>query len=283
MELQYPKVISSVPIVVISSNKNTHTSGGEISTQIEINNTIDVATNSLAIEVTSLSKTFGTLYALKNVNLRVKRGEFITIFGPNGAGKTTLIRILSTITPASSGEISIGGFSLTKESEKIRRQIGVIAHQTFLYEELTAEENLRFYGKLYDVENLTAKIETIISEVGLELRRNDRVRTFSRGMQQRLSIARAMLHDPSLLFLDEPYTGLDQHAAEMLSGWLNRLRNSQRTTLMVTHDLERGIDMADRVAILNKGEIVYNRDRATLDSQSFRKTYYELVAKSNLT
>lgn len=215
------------------------------------------------------------------MNLKVKQGESITIFGPNGAGKTTLIKILSTITRASSGEISIGGFSLAKESDKIRRQIGLIAHQTFLYEGLTAEENLRFYGKLYDVENLTSKIEKIISEVGLEFRRDDRVSTFSRGMTQRLAIARAMLHDPSLLFLDEPYTGLDQHAAEMLSGWLNRLRSSQRTILMVTHDLERGLDMADRVAILSRGEIVFDGDHSTIDSQSFRKIYYSLVAKTS--
>lgn len=233
--------------------------------------------NSPVIEVEGLTKTFGSLYALKNVNLNVNKGEFLTIFGPNGAGKTTLIRILSTLTKASSGKISIGGFSLIKEPEKIRRQIGVIAHQTFLYEELTAEENLRFYGKLYDVDNLTSKIESIISEVGLEFRRKDRVRTFSRGMQQRLSIARAMIHDPSLLLLDEPYTGLDQHASEMLSGWLNRLRSSLRTTLLVTHDLERGIDMADRVAILNNGQIVFDKDRKTIDLQSFRDTYYEIV------
>ncbi|MFQ5751709.1 MAG: heme ABC exporter ATP-binding protein CcmA [bacterium] len=234
-----------------------------------------------AIEVKGLTKTFGSQHALKNVSFQLKKGQFLTIFGPNGAGKTTLIRILSTITKASSGTITIGGFSLAKDPEKIRRQIGVIAHQTFLYEELTAEENLRFYGKLYDVKNLDAKIASIISEVGLELRRSDRVRTFSRGMQQRLSIARAMLHEPSFLLLDEPYTGLDQHASEMLSGWLNRLRNSQRTTIMVTHDLERGIDMADRVDILNNGKIVFEQDRSQIELKSFRQTYNSLIEKDH--
>lgn len=213
------------------------------------------------------------------MNLKVKQGEFVTIFGPNGAGKTTLIKILSTITRASSGEISIGGFSLEKEPERIRRQIGVMGHQTFLYEELTAEENLRFYGKLYDVGNIDVKIAKTISEVGLELRRKDRVRTFSRGMQQRLSIARAMLHDPAVLLLDEPYTGLDQHASEMLSGWLKALRSKQRTILMVTHDLEQGIDLADRVAIINKGQIVFEEERSAIDPQKFRETYFNYVAK----
>lgn len=230
------------------------------------------------IEVKSLTKTFGNLYALKEVHLNLGKGEFLTIFGPNGAGKTTLIRILSTITKATSGEITIGGVSLKKTPEQIRRQIGVIAHQTFLYDDLTAEENLRFYGKLYDVKNLDAKIAAIISEVGLDLRRRDRVRTFSRGMQQRLSIARAMIHDPEFLFLDEPYTGLDQHASEMLTGWLKRVRNSQRTTLMVTHDLERGLDMADQVAILNRGKIVFHERRAAIDPKNFRSRYYKLVA-----
>lgn len=229
------------------------------------------------IKVHGLTKVFGSNYALRGIDFVVNKGEFLTIFGPNGAGKTTLIRILSTITKASSGDVSIGGFSLAKEPEKIRSQIGVIAHQTFLYEDLTAEENLRFYGKLYDVPDLNAKIENIISEVGLQLRRKDRVRTFSRGMQQRLSIARAMLHDPSLLLLDEPYTGLDQHASEMLSGWLKRLSSSERTTLMVTHDLERGIDMADRVAILSSGRLVFEKQKSEIDPQTFRQTYYDLV------
>ncbi len=237
--------------------------------------------NKSAIEVKDLSKSFGYQHALKNVSFELNKGQFLTIFGPNGAGKTTLIRILSTITKASSGNVYLGGFSLQKESEKIRRQIGVIAHQTFLYEELTAEENLRFYGKLYDVKDLPDKIEYIISEVGLGLRRKDRVRTFSRGMQQRLSIARAMLHDPAFLFLDEPYTGLDQHASEMLSGWLNRLRSDQRTTIMVTHDLERGLDMADHVSILTKGKIVFEQERKTIQHKQFKKTYYELVSNSS--
>ncbi|RMF57718.1 MAG: ATP-binding cassette domain-containing protein, partial [Calditrichaeota bacterium] len=153
----------------------------------------------------------------------------------------------------------------------------------FLYEELTAEENLRFYGKLYDVPDLPQKLERIISDVGLGLRRRDRVRTFSRGMQQRLSIARALLHDPGLLLLDEPYTGLDQHASEMLSGWLKQLHDRRRTIVMVTHDLERGIDLATRVAILAAGKLVFDQPRSQVDPLHFRQTYYELVAQNSRT
>ena len=236
-------------------------------------------TQSTVIAVTGLTKTFGNLYALRNLSFSLHKGEFLTIFGPNGAGKTTLIRILSTITKASSGEIKIADLSFEDDSEKIRRQIGVIAHQTFLYENLTAEENLRFYGKLYDVKNLSRKIETILSEVGLELRKRDFVRTFSRGMQQRLAIARAMLHEPSILLLDEPYTGLDQHASGMLTNWLNRLRSSEQTILMVTHDLEQGMELADRIAILVEGQLVFNQEQRGVDVKKFRQTYYDLVEK----
>ncbi len=236
-------------------------------------------TQSTVIAVTGLTKTFGNLYALRNLSFSLNKGEFLTIFGPNGAGKTTLIRILSTITKASSGEIKIADLPFEDDSEKIRRQIGVIAHQTFLYENLTAEENLRFYGKLYDVENLSKKIDTILSEVGLELRKKYFVRTFSRGMQQRLAIARAMLHEPSILLLDEPYTGLDQHASGMLTNWLNRLRSSEQTILMVTHDLEQGMELADRIAILVNGQLVFNQEQREINVKKFRQTYYDLVEK----
>lgn len=233
-----------------------------------------------AIAIQNLSKTFGNLYALRKVSLDLNQGDFLTIFGPNGAGKTTLIRILSTITSLTAGDVTIAGFALSKQPEPIRNRIGVIAHQTFLYEELTAQENLRFYGKLYQVQNLDSRIESMLNDVGLQARKHDPVRTFSRGMQQRLSIARAMLHDPEILLLDEPYTGLDQHAAEMLTGWLKRLRSSHRTTLMVTHDLERGIDLADRIAILHDGRLVFEEVRSAIDPATFRQTYYDFVENS---
>ena len=234
-----------------------------------------------AVSTHRLSKTFGAQYALRNVDLEVQAGEFVAIFGPNGAGKTTLIRILSTLTKATSGEVVIEGHPLNKDSGKIRCKIGVIGHQTFLYENLTAEENLKFYARLYRVKKANDRITQLLRDVGLETRRKDQVRTFSRGMQQRLSIARSLLHDPSLLLLDEPYTGLDQHASKMLTSWLTRLRERRQTTLMVTHDLERGVDLADRIAILVRGKVVFNDLRANVDRSAFRQVYYDLVEKHN--
>ncbi|MCG8604928.1 heme ABC exporter ATP-binding protein CcmA [bacterium] len=242
----------------------------------EINKEVELET--AAIKVTGLNKTFGNLHALRDISFELAKGEFLAVFGPNGAGKTTLIRILSTLMKPSSGKVTVCGVSVEEEPQKLRSQIGVIAHQTFLYEELTAEENLTFYGRLYQVADLSSKIEDTIREVGLEWRRHDQVRTFSRGMQQRLSIARAMLHDPTVLLLDEPYTGLDQHGSEMLSGWLRALKNGERTTIMVTHDLRTGLDLADRVTILNRGRIALEQPSGGLKLNAFRNTYNQLIA-----
>jgi len=230
-----------------------------------------------AVHVEELSKSFGHLFALKKVSLAVPSGQFLTIFGPNGAGKSTLIRILSTLSKASSGRISILGAQPGEESESIRGQIGVIGHQTFLYEELTAIENLRFYGQLYGVSGLEARIQESLEEVGLQVRGGSRVRTFSRGMQQRLAIARAMLHQPSILLLDEPYTGLDQHATRVLTDWLAKLRQENRTTLMVTHNIDRGVELADRIVVMKSGRVIYDQPADGIEANAFKQTYYDLV------
>ncbi len=237
------------------------------------------ATPAVAIEVQGLIKSFGTFYALRGVSLRVHAGECLTIFGPNGAGKTTFLRILSALSRPTSGEISILGLSLKEKSSVIQRQLGVIGHQTFLYDDLTAAENLLFYARLYDVPSPRPRLEQLLAEVGLERRAHDRVRSFSRGMQQRLAIARAMLHDPGILFLDEPYTGLDQHAAMMLTNWLQKLRNERRTILLVTHDLSQGLAMADRVAVFLQGRIIWEESAARVAAENFHQTYFDLIAR----
>ncbi|MDZ7292611.1 MAG: heme ABC exporter ATP-binding protein CcmA [candidate division KSB1 bacterium] len=233
-----------------------------------------------AIRVNNLVKTFGAFYALRGISLEVATGECLTIFGPNGAGKTTFLRILSAISRPTSGQILINGQPLREASFAFRRQLGMIAHQSFLYDDLTAEENLRFYARLYDVPNSSTRIQEVLTEVGLQERVKDRVRTFSRGMQQRLAIARAMLHNPSLLFLDEPYTGLDQHAASMLTSWLSKLRTEHRTILLVTHDLEQGLALADRVVIFLRGKVGWESPARTIDEQTLRRLYFDLVAGS---
>jgi len=226
-----------------------------------------------AIEVERLVKSYGDFNALRGVDLKVKWGEGLAIFGPNGAGKTTLIKILSTIAKASSGRVSVGGFDLRGDSVKARRQIGVVTHQTLLYDELSTYENLRFYGKMYDVPHLADRIRELLAQVDLESRRDDPVRTLSRGMQQRAAIARALLHDPPILLLDEPGTGLDQRANEMLINIVSSMCNGRRTVVMTTHSLEQGLAFCSRVLILARGNVAYE-ESGKLDISTLREVYH---------
>ena len=225
------------------------------------------------IEVKSLVKSFGPTTALRGVNLSVPDGQFVTLVGPNGAGKTTMLRILATLSRPTSGTVEIGGHELPKGAGKARRSIGLVSHQTLLYGDLSAQENLRFYGRMYDVADLDARITQVLEMVGLAHRRRDPVRTFSRGMQQRLAIARAVLHRPSLMLLDEPYTGLDQDAAARLEAVMSSVGTEGRTVVMTTHDLERGLAVADRVVILAKGRVVFEANRDELDTAAFKEAY----------
>lgn len=229
------------------------------------------------IAVRKLSKRFGPKWALRDVDLDLEQGEFLTLFGPNGAGKTTLIRILATLSRPSSGTVEIAGVPVRHAATALRRQIGLVSHQPLLYPDLSAEENLRFFGRMYDVPHLNARIDEVLAMVGLASRRHDVVRTFSRGMQQRLSIGRAILHDPQIMLLDEPFTGLDPEAAERLAGVFQALVREARTVLMTTHDLERGLALCDQVAILARGQVVYQARREELDFGSFQTVYRQHV------
>jgi heme ABC exporter ATP-binding subunit CcmA len=231
-----------------------------------------------AIEVQGLTKSFGNHLALKGVDLRVREGEFLTVFGPNGSGKTTLIKVLATLTKPSSGSVRVAGFDLRDSPVQIRRKIGVVSHQIFLYDDLTAFENLKFYGRMYDISDLEARIEEVVARVGLTSRLHHKVCILSRGMQQRFSIARAMLHRPSIMFLDEPETGLDQHATAGLRKGLDALSTEGGTVIMTTHRLEYGLEMGDRVAILAGGRIVYDESRESLDVKSLRQSYDRLTS-----
>ena len=201
---------------------------------------------------------------MKNINLKIEQGEFLTIFGPNGAGKTTLIKIMSTLVTPTSGRVMIDRMDIKEEPIKIRKKIGVISHETYLYHELTAAENLRFFGRMYDTKDIEARIDELIKQVGLSYRRNDRVRTFSRGMKQRLSIARALIHDPPILFLDEPYTGLDQHASATFDRILSGTNAHDKTRVLISHDIERGITMCDRAIILTGGHIAHEMTQSEI-------------------
>ena len=226
-----------------------------------------------AIEVRGLKKSFGESLALRGIDFSVGSGECLALFGPNGAGKTTLIKVLATLSRPSKGEVRLAGLDIRKDAVKIRSRIGVISHQTFLYDNLTAYENLKFYGQMYGVTGLEERIMAVIGQVGLAKRLHDRVGVFSRGMQQRLSIARAILHDPPIMLLDEPETGLDQQATAMLAALLKTLISGDRTVLMTTHNLALGLALSDRVAILHKGKIAHEGTTQNTELASLQHTY----------
>jgi ABC-type multidrug transport system ATPase subunit len=226
-----------------------------------------------AIEARGLAKLFGEHHALRGIDLKVKSGEHLVIFGPNGAGKTTLVKILSTLVKPSSGSVWLDGTDIHDKPVQIRRRISLVSHQTFLYDDLTIYENLKFYGRMYDVPDLEAKIREVISWVHLEPRLHDRAGTLSRGLQQRASIARAILHNPSILFLDEPEVGLDPHASALIRDLLGNIGADSRTVVMTTHNLKWGLELGDGIIILNKGQIIYQAAKHEVDAVHFQQVY----------
>jgi len=226
-----------------------------------------------AIEAVGVTKTFGSTRALRGVDLTVARGDFLSIFGPNGAGKSTLLGILAALVRPTSGTVRVEGWDVREEAHRVRGRIGVISHQTLIYDDLTAHENLCFYGKMYGLRDLGARVDRALAQVGLAERRHDRAGGFSRGMKQRLSIARSTLHGPSVLLLDEPFTGLDPSASDMLSGLLSALKGEGRTVVMITHDIAHGLDLAGRVALLVQGRWAYRATAEDLDPAQLKAIY----------
>ena len=219
------------------------------------------------ITVKKLVKRFGLKTVLRGVDFEVQPGEFVALLGPNGAGKTTFLRILASLSRPTLGEVSIAGYQLPNQASQVRARLGVVSHLPLLYGDLTAEENLRFYGRMYGLMDLEQRITEVLEMVGLAARRRDLVRTFSRGMQQRLAIGRAVLHDPDVVLFDEPYTGLDQDASSMLDEVLKTVAAKGRTVVMTSHDLARAEDLATRFDILSRGAIT-----ATASQKELRKT-----------
>lgn len=232
-----------------------------------------------AVEARGLEKIFGEMRALRGIDLTVSRGECLVIFGPNGAGKTTLLKILSTLIKPSAGSVRLDGIDIRDKPAQIRRRISLVGNQTFLYDNLTVFENLKFYGKMYDVVDLEKRIREVVSWVQLESRLHDRAGTLSRGLQQRASFARAVLHDPSILFLDEPDVGLDPHASAMVSEILESINSGSRTVVMTTHNLEQGLELGDSIIILDRGRVVYQASRQELSGADFRQIYDQYTEK----
>jgi heme exporter protein A len=232
------------------------------------------------IQVKNLVKRFGPKTVLRKLDFCVESGEFVALLGPNGAGKTTFLRILASLSRPTLGEVRIAGYLLPSESTAIRHRLGVVSHLPLLYGDLSAEENLRFYGKLYDVSNVKERIGEVLQLVGLSNRRHDLVRTFSRGMQQRLAIGRAILHDPDILLLDEPHTGLDQDACEMLDAVLVQVGAQGRTVVMTSHDITRAASLALRFDVLTYGRIRASITREALPRDGLLAFYRQALEDS---
>jgi len=232
------------------------------------------------LEARKLIRDFGALRAVDGIDLTLHPGQVVALFGPNGAGKSTLLRMLGGGLLPTSGEVRLGGEPLRPSDHERHQHIGVLSHRSFLYTHLTAAENLRFYGRLFDLDDLETRVPERLTRVGLEDRATDRVEGFSRGMRQRLALARTLLHDPQIVLLDEPYTGLDPHAAATLRGVLSSLRDGRRSVVLVTHNLTQGLELADRVLVVVRGRVAYSGPASEIDPDSFEHLYHETVEEA---
>jgi heme exporter protein A len=232
------------------------------------------------IQVRKLVKRFGLKTVLRGMDFHVEQGEFVALLGPNGAGKTTFLRILASLSRPSMGGVSIAGYRLPDQASAVRRRLGVVSHQPLLYGDLTAEENLRFYGRMYGIQDLNRRVEEVLELVGLSPRRRDLVRTFSRGMQQRLAIGRAVLHDPDVMLFDEPHTGLDQDASAMLDQVLEEVAARGRTVVMTSHDLARAADLASRFDVLSRGVVTVSVKRDEIEPDNLLAIYRQALQEA---
>lgn len=227
----------------------------------------------LAVEVRGLSKSFGRSYALRELDLEVRWGEVLTVLGPNGSGKTTLVKILATLTRPDNGMVRIAGLDPSTSGRSVRRNIGVVTHDPLLYHELTGRENLVLSARLFGLDRVDERTESAAHQVGLSSRLNQRAGTLSHGMQKRLGIARALLHDPLVLLMDEPESGLDQEALALLKGIVADRSTTFHTVIMTTHNLEIGMAVGDQLAILAHGKIAYHEAMNSVGSSDIKDVY----------
>lgn len=237
---------------------------------------LDISPDAPALRVTGIEKRFGARRVLKSVDFELPQGASLVIFGPNGAGKTTLLRILSTLDRPSKGTCEALELSYKEQVDEVRGCIGFITHNPMLYLDLTARENLVLFARLYGVDDPDKAADEMLSLVELKHRANDKVRGFSRGMTQRIAIARAFINDPRIVFLDEPYSGLDPHAAGIVDRMLAESRQ-RRTLVTVSHSLESGFAQASHVLLLAKGRQVLFSEQSQLEYDEFKNVYYEQV------
>ena len=227
-----------------------------------------------ALTVSDVTRTFGRRRALHRVSLTCVAGELVALLGPNGAGKSTLLSIAATLLEPTSGDVRFGGRTAREAGAALRARIGLLAHDLYLYPELSAAENLAFFARLYDMAGVSSRVDRALEAAGLSDRRQEPVAGFSRGMRQRLAIERALIHDPRLVLLDEPFTGLDDAATAALRTRLDGLRGAGCIVLVTTHDLETIEGIIDRAVVLHDGRL-----RAVADGAgSLRERYRRLVA-----
>ena len=231
------------------------------------------------ISARGLKRRFGSVQALAGVDVEVPDGDSLAVFGPNGAGKSTLLRILSLSLRPDSGELRIAGLDPRRDGRSIRARVGVVSHRTGLYDDLSAVENVSFFAALHGVREPERRARALLDRFGLSLRADDPLRAYSRGMQQRVSVARALAHDPAILLLDEPFTGLDPQAAGSLRAALLEARRDRRTLLMVTHHLEEGLELCERWVVLSRGRVVDDGTSEGVDPAAFRASYRQRVAR----
>lgn len=232
----------------------------------EIRATTSVQALAPAVRATGLCKLMDDRPVLSDIDLEITPGSYVGLLGANGAGKSTLLKILATLLPATSGELQLFGQTVSRSSVAIRAKIGLIGHQPMLYRDLTLRENLMFFGRLYGLRNVVERSDELLEVVSLADRANDAVRTFSRGMTQRASIARALMHAPELLLADEPFAGLDAPSTVVLEGLLNRLHSAGKTIVLVNHDIAQTLSVAGRVIVLRAGRLAIDRPARHLDA-----------------
>jgi heme exporter protein A len=227
----------------------------------------------MALNVSSITKAFVTRPVLRGVDLAVPEGQALCLFGINGAGKSTLLRIVAGLLRPDSGSVTIDGHNVRDEPERAKRRIGMISHASIVYPELTVQENLAFAARLYGVRDRAARIEELLAGAGLLSYRHDRAAILSRGLLQRLAIARALVHRPAVLLADEPFTGLDGDSTERLIAIFDQFVSDGGTILMTTHDTHLGLRCCRRVAVLDKGSLILDAMKENIDAGRFADDY----------
>lgn len=235
----------------------------------------------VVIEIKSVSKAFAARAVLKGIDLTILRSQSVCLCGINGAGKSTLLRIIAGLLHADAGSVRLNGYCVRAEPEKTKPQLGVISHKSMIYPDLTVSENLSFFAKLYGVKDISGRIAELLKDVGLYSYRYDAAAILSRGLLQRLAIARALVHKPAILLADEPFTGLDAEASKYLIKVFGEFIKTGGTIVMTTHDTYTGLQCCDRAVVLDKHELIFDEQTSEIDTGAFTKDYLSYARSRN--